>query len=160
MSSLSERLAALNRTSERGRRLRRTRAAPKRRADVPTDAPPHDDATARSPARSRQPEPRRAASGHACGRTPGAAPPGRSRPGSLAAAAGPSSPGGRPGATATASARPSAAKDRFEDLKESVHSELLQQLGPQLYDANLEPPSSSPRCAPSSPTCWPPPTGR
>ena len=30
------------------------------------------------------------------------------------------------------------AKDRFDDLKESVHTELLQQLGPQLYDANLD----------------------
>ena len=28
-------------------------------------------------------------------------------------------------------------KGRFDDLKESVHEELLQQLGPQLYDANL-----------------------
>jgi pilus assembly protein CpaF len=36
------------------------------------------------------------------------------------------------------STRSEAAKDRFDDLKESVHAELLQQLGPQLYDANLE----------------------
>ena len=43
--------------------------------------------------------------------------------------------------SATAStSRADAAKDRFEDLKESVHSELLMQLGPQLYDANLEVP--------------------
>ena len=28
-------------------------------------------------------------------------------------------------------------KGRFDDLKASVHDELLQQLGPQLYDANL-----------------------
>jgi pilus assembly protein CpaF len=28
-------------------------------------------------------------------------------------------------------------KGRFDDLKDSVHEELLQQLGPQLYDANL-----------------------
>ncbi|MDP3968408.1 MAG: CpaF family protein [Nocardioides sp.] len=28
-------------------------------------------------------------------------------------------------------------KDRFEDLKSGVHKELLQQLGPQLYDANM-----------------------
>ena len=45
----------------------------------------------------------------------------------------------RPGAAATtATPQSDAAKDRFEDLKESVHTELLQQLGPQLYDANLE----------------------
>ena len=37
-----------------------------------------------------------------------------------------------------AAQRAEAVKDRFEDLKESVHSELLQQLGPQLYDANLD----------------------
>ena len=30
------------------------------------------------------------------------------------------------------------AEDRFQDLKEHVHSELLQELGPQLYDSNLE----------------------
>ena len=39
---------------------------------------------------------------------------------------------------ASTASRADAAKDRFEDLKESVHTELLQQLGPQLYDANLE----------------------
>ena len=33
--------------------------------------------------------------------------------------------------------RTSREKGRFDDLKESVHEELLRQLGPQLYDANL-----------------------
>jgi pilus assembly protein CpaF len=33
--------------------------------------------------------------------------------------------------------RKSRDKGRFDELKESVHEELLQQLGPQLYDANL-----------------------
>ncbi|HEY6932987.1 MAG TPA: CpaF family protein, partial [Marmoricola sp.] len=33
--------------------------------------------------------------------------------------------------------RTSRDKGRFDDLKDSVHEELLQQLGPQLYDANL-----------------------
>ena len=47
--------------------------------------------------------------------------------------------GSAKGSTTTkAAARAEAVKDRFEDLKESVHSELLQQLGPQLYDANLD----------------------
>lgn len=36
-------------------------------------------------------------------------------------------------------ARFSAQTGRFDDLKEQVHSELLQQLGPQLYDADLQP---------------------
>ncbi len=35
--------------------------------------------------------------------------------------------------------KPRPAKNRFDDLKESVHEELLVQLGPQLYDANLSP---------------------
>jgi pilus assembly protein CpaF len=50
----------------------------------------------------------------------------------------PASQGGQSHTPAATAARAEAAKDRFEDLKESVHSELLQQLGPQLYDANLE----------------------
>jgi pilus assembly protein CpaF len=41
-------------------------------------------------------------------------------------------------ASGQANTRSEAAKDRFDDLKEHVHTELLQQLGPQLYDANLE----------------------
>ena len=36
-------------------------------------------------------------------------------------------------------ARTKPAKGRFDDLKESVHEELLVQLGPKLYDANLSP---------------------
>ena len=43
----------------------------------------------------------------------------------------------RDATTSTNGAR-HATKDRFEDLKESVHAELLQELGPQLYDANLD----------------------
>ena len=35
-------------------------------------------------------------------------------------------------------ARAEPVRDRFEGLKEHVHSELLQQLGPQLYDADLD----------------------
>ena len=37
-----------------------------------------------------------------------------------------------------AAARLGAQTARFEDLKEHVHQELLQQLGPQLYDADLD----------------------
>ena len=37
-----------------------------------------------------------------------------------------------------AAARIGAQSGRFEDLKEHVHTELLQQLGPQLYDADLD----------------------
>lgn len=36
-------------------------------------------------------------------------------------------------------ARFSAQTGRFDDLKQQVHGELLQQLGPQLYDADLQP---------------------
>jgi pilus assembly protein CpaF len=50
--------------------------------------------------------------------------------------------GGRP-RTAPLSAsriarRGSAEHDRLEELKQDVHTELLKQLGPQLYDANLD----------------------
>lgn len=38
-----------------------------------------------------------------------------------------------------AAARLSAQTGRFDDLKEQIHSELLQQLGPQLYDAEMQP---------------------
>ena len=44
-----------------------------------------------------------------------------------------------PSGPSAGSQRLDVAKDRFDDLKQSVHTELLQQLGPQLYDANLEP---------------------
>ena len=37
------------------------------------------------------------------------------------------------------SARTKPARGRFDDLKENVHEELLVQLGPKLYDANLSP---------------------
>jgi pilus assembly protein CpaF len=43
------------------------------------------------------------------------------------------------GAAATASGKPGPTKGRFDDLKEGVHEELLVQLGPKLYDANLSP---------------------
>ncbi|SDR87326.1 pilus assembly protein CpaF [Nocardioides scoriae] len=49
-----------------------------------------------------------------------------------------SEPAPRAPAPESASARMGAAQDRFQDLKEHVHSELLQQLGPQLYDADLD----------------------
>src|SRR5690242_7313934 len=39
----------------------------------------------------------------------------------------------------TGGPRTKPAKGRFDDLKESVHEELLVQLGPKLYDANLSP---------------------
>jgi pilus assembly protein CpaF len=42
-----------------------------------------------------------------------------------------------PSSTPLPNTRGEPTKDRFEDLKESVHTELLQELGPQLYDANL-----------------------
>ena len=125
MSSLSDRLAALNRANEAAVPDAPPVAnapAPKRRADVPTDAPP-------------------ATGGHAGTPTPGST--GGSGPTGTNGASG--NPQVRPGANGGAgtsvsavSSRVDAAKDRFEDLKENVHSELLQQLGPQLYDANLE----------------------
>ncbi|WP_235561921.1 CpaF family protein [Marmoricola sp. Leaf446] len=42
-------------------------------------------------------------------------------------------------AMAEANGARSGAEDRFQDLKEHVHSELLQELGPQLYDSDMTP---------------------
>ena len=97
--------------------------APKRRADVPTDAPSSTSGYPTSPpagtpgAQCRWPDRTRRVERCAQIRTDRRGPTASIRP---------------------PSRRAEAAKDRFEDLKESVHSELLQQLGPQLYDANLE----------------------
>jgi pilus assembly protein CpaF len=133
MSSLSERLAALNRTTapagaepagtepagspEPG--SADSHPAPKRRADVPIDGPSSTSEMAAKP------------------HTPPAthAPP----PAANAGTGGTGSGGPmKSGAAAKSVARTDVAKDRFEDLKEHVHSELLQELGPQLYDANLD----------------------
>ncbi|MET0837769.1 MAG: ATPase, T2SS/T4P/T4SS family, partial [Marmoricola sp.] len=149
MSSLSERLAALNRTTgqdaasgqgtEEG-----TTTAPKRRADVPPDTPPsHENTPARSHTSlqgTHAGSPPAATPGAGQGTVPSTGQD-RSGPGQtsgLGQAVGASS-GSQARAAATTSSRSSeAAKDRFEDLKEHVHTELLQQLGPQLYDANLD----------------------
>jgi pilus assembly protein CpaF len=134
MSSLSERLANLNRTTgpatddeTSDESTNGASPAPKRRADVPTDAPPASNTT---PVKTNTP-----AHGAHTGQTSssqgssgagGGAGPGKVRSGTSST----STPTGAP--------RSDAAKDRFEDLKENVHTELLQQLGPQLYDANLD----------------------
>ncbi len=130
MSSLSERLASLNRTTnpppESGEDSKDGSApTPKRRADVPTDAP----AAGATPARSHTPA-HGAHTGQGVPQGSAQAPPkgpGQSQPRS-----------GSANGSASTAPRSEAAKDRFEDLKENVHTELLQQLGPQLYDANLD----------------------
>ena len=160
MSSLSERLAALNRepaprpaapTARPSSRAPprpvspvRTAAAPapKRRADVPIDAPPSTNGAGTAgqhtpDRRTSRPECRdgarscvhgaRGVRGNRCpfrclGRR-------RLRRGFCRRGSHQLRP--------VPNTRGEATKDRFEDLKESVHSELLQQLGPQLYDANL-----------------------
>jgi pilus assembly protein CpaF len=135
MSSLSERLAALNRIQTpaapaAGPDADPAAPGPKRRADVPTDAPSASDYAAPPPTTS----PVSSASGSGSGSsssTAGGGKPHGDGHGSSAADSGKN--GG-----AKAAARAEAVKDRFDDLKESVHSELLQQLGPQLYDANLD----------------------
>jgi pilus assembly protein CpaF len=119
MSSLSERLAALNREKAV------TADAPERSgAQTPPSTGRH---TAEPPPAEQRPD-----AGPADSST-------------LSPTANGASGGHRPATstttsttTATTAARSDAANNRFEDLKESVHNELLQQLGPQLYDANLE----------------------
>ena len=71
--------------------------------------------------------------------TPEASATGGSSP-DLAAAMTKSTPP-RPAAESSLSQRRSAVNkqgDRIEELKESVHTELLKQLGPQLYDSNMD----------------------
>ncbi len=118
MSNLSDRLAALNRvtpTDEVGEAHGDHTPVPKRRADVPIDAPP---STSTQPSKSHTP----AGTGSAA---PGA---GQGR----------GDGGTRSTTTVTRTGVAKDPKDRFSELKEHVHSELLQQLGPQLYDANLD----------------------
>ena len=149
MSSLSERLAALNRTNapadsaERAEKPEGEQApAPKRRADVPTDAAPAAPETA--PAKTHT-----SVQGTHANKPPasnGSASNGSARPAGASGQGGATSGLGhavgnaanQARAAATTATRTEAAKDRFEDLKENVHTELLQQLGPQLYDANLD----------------------
>ena len=128
MSSLSDRLAALNRGNEaaaapddgrRGGRAPHRSGAP----TYPRMRLPPTSAYPTSPPRPGQP-------GHSAGGPTG--PIGSSGASQIR----PGQAGGQ--SAASTASRAEAAKDRFEDLKESVHSELLQQLGPQLYDANLE----------------------
>ena len=127
MSSLSDRLAALNRlssppspdTAETSDAAETVVA--KRRAEVPIDTP----STEATPS-----------SAHAA--PPGATAGSTQKPGNESSGAGGSGGNKAPQPTPKSVARSDAAKDRFEDLKESVHTELLQQLGPQLYDANLD----------------------
>jgi len=132
MSSLSDRLAALSHANEAAAGTAPVSdppvagsPTPKRRADVPTDAPPSTSGYPMPPSPATT-------GGSASGGGPTGSN-GGSGPGQIRS--GPSA-GGQSGSST--SSRADAAKDRFEDLKESVHTELLQQLGPQLYDANLE----------------------
>ena len=131
MSSLSERLAALNRTTGPGDAnapaADGTSPAPKRRADVPIDAPASDETTPATTQTSVQ-------GAHAGQATP----PNSSGQSSKSQQSGGSGAGQARVTAASPGSRADAAKDRFEDLKENVHTELLQQLGPQLYDANID----------------------
>jgi pilus assembly protein CpaF len=129
MSSLSDRLAALNRANEPATSdiPVADSPAPKRRADVPTDAPP---ATGGHPGAAAPGSTGGSASGNVASGPNGVSGNTQVRPGAGG--------GGGGSASSVVASRVDAVKDRFEDLKENVHSELLLQLGPQLYDANLE----------------------
>ncbi len=147
MSSLSERLAAMNRTltptgppAEKANGSTELPAttepgdlspSPKRRADVPIDAPSSN--VSAPPTHTPPPAP-----------GPSAAPHPGSNHGTTAGSSSDSNGTSGTGSNnnksggSKAAARAEAVKDRFDDLKENVHTELLQQLGPQLYDANLD----------------------
>ena len=155
MSNLSDRLASRNRTTgpsdaasgsapgsatgSPGSPTAPGSTVPKRRAEVPIDAPSVTDAHAKPHTPPPGPGPVPSGPGPAKGPGSGsakAADSGANEPSRTAKSINSSGAKGTP--EAQAAARAGAAKDRFEDLKESVHSELLQQLGPQLYDANLD----------------------
>ncbi len=147
MSSLSERLAALNRTTTVPGTDREAPGPdpaeagtpgsppPKRRADVPIDAPSSTDA---SHAKHHAPPEVSSPPGTDTPKGPGRGGEGGFNSQSGANGATKSGATHKPQTSSQATVRADAAKDRFDDLKESVHSELLQQLGPQLYDANLD----------------------
>ena len=156
MSSLSERLAALNRertptgapaagaltgepsTPPAGQpRPDGQASAPKRRADVPIDAPPSTNGVGTPGHHTPPPTDAKHETAHEPG--PGAARgiAGRTTRSAASVAAASVAASTAASATPTNGARGEAGNDRFEDLKASVHTELLQQLGPQLYDANL-----------------------
>ncbi|GAB3666894.1 CpaF family protein [Nocardioides korecus] len=158
MSSLSDRLAALNRHREGGPTTpdpalagaaaggappvptttpATLAAAPAVAALATPPAPPGDGLAHDRGARTEvgtEPDPTGATADRPEARTTARETPGAAtsdpRPGAQRAA----SPGNGP----SASQRIEAAKDRFTDLKESVHTELLQQLGPQLYDSTMD----------------------
>ncbi|MBM9461357.1 CpaF family protein [Nocardioides sp. zg-536] len=67
--------------------------------------------------------------------TPEPAPAAGSAPGPLSARTAVAASEGRPGARRSMAAQEA---DRIEELKSSVHAELLKQLGPHLYDAEMD----------------------
>jgi pilus assembly protein CpaF len=108
VSSLAERLAAARRQSEAGE----TPSPP------PAPRGPEDQETASAPPPSQP-------------RTPGGGANGGDEGGIRARTA--------PVQTARVTARRGSAEhERLEELKQDVHTELLKQLGPQLYDSNLD----------------------
>ena len=136
----------------RGRRVRTTGATDRRspsssgsRGDIVSSLAERLAAAAqaeRAPARRRRLRPRAAGSGPRtpASRRPRRAPPARQRQlrrRRRRAAARADAP--RPVPTRRGQRRRGSAEhDRLEELKQDVHAELLQQLGPQLYDANLD----------------------
>jgi pilus assembly protein CpaF len=108
VSSLADRLAAARKQTETG-------------APPPPPQPGAEGQQAATPPGAAPPPPR-------AGGTPGggdAEPPARTR-------TAPVTP------TRVGSSRRGAENDRLDELKHDVHTELLKQLGPQLYDANLD----------------------
>jgi pilus assembly protein CpaF len=111
VSSLAERLAAARRQSEAG-------ATP---APPPAPRGPEEQETASAPPQTQP----RSSSGSGSGSGGGDEGGARARTAPVQT-------------TRVGARRGSAEHDRLEELKQDVHSELLKQLGPQLYDANLD----------------------
>ena len=122
MTSLARPARPSPAANRRGRRRRPRRRRCRRRSRAPS----HGQTARRRPADVRQPpsHARDAASTWASGAAPSAAPRPRPRP--------------TPRSGAARALAATQAHSRIEDLKATVHAELLKQLGPQLYDANID----------------------
>ena len=128
MSSLAERLAAARRQAEQAAQGDRPRPRRTRHGAAPKGAAP--GGTAADPGNGPAPPGRR--TGHGVRRLP-PRPTATARPPRVAVARRPRPPSRRPRAAAA-----STEQERLDELKGHVHTELVKQLGPHLYAADVD----------------------
>ncbi|MGZ4445858.1 MAG: ATPase, T2SS/T4P/T4SS family [Nocardioides sp.] len=138
MSSLADRLAAARRASEEARAAAQSAdgAEPATTGDVPAASPlpPAEDPGRHASQRAPQPASSPAVADVPASSRPRAAASGPTGPSTSQPVAG---PGGRESLGQRRNAA-AAHADRIEELKGNVHVELLKQIGPQLYDADMD----------------------